>query len=74
MEDDSQDKRLRPRSPTVSYRTDEDSEIDVIVESSLESYNTPMHKNDLFGGREEGKKYNVSSNNPPKKKPSLKKV
>ena len=27
MEDDSQDKRLRPRSPTVSYRTDEDSEI-----------------------------------------------
>ena len=27
MEDDSTDKRLRPRSPTVSYRTDEDSDI-----------------------------------------------
>ena len=27
MEDGSQDKRLRPRSPTVSYRTDEDSVI-----------------------------------------------
>ena len=27
MEDDSQDKRLRPRSPTVSYRTDADSDI-----------------------------------------------
>ena len=27
MDDDSPDKRLRPRSPTVSYRTDEDSEI-----------------------------------------------
>ena len=26
MEDDSQDKWPRPRSPTVSYRTDEDSE------------------------------------------------
>ena len=27
MEDDSQDKRPRPRSPTVSHRTDADSEI-----------------------------------------------
>ena len=27
MEDDSQDKRPRPRSPTVSYRTDADSEV-----------------------------------------------
>ena len=27
MEDDSQDKRPRPRSPTVPYRTDADSDI-----------------------------------------------
>ena len=25
MEDDSQDKRLRPRNPTISYRTDAES-------------------------------------------------